>query len=743
MTSDETPEVHGGTRTVDVEQATDARSGEETKTTSFADGAGETGERDDVPDKESDEIDDLPGVVEDFLHHLTAEKGRSRSTERAYRHELRRYVAGLDGRVESATASDVRAHLDGLRRSGFSRSTAKRAKASIRGLHRFLHDSGLSDFDPTVEVTESLEDALPLSPPPLAEIVDRLESAGANPQQGEVSGSPDSSEAAHPGDDSIVDADVADAAGLGSRDPEIDIDVATREDGIPSGNDESGAYSARNVEPVELVASHQFGAVARRNIPQPDDPNVLSVLTPEVPRAAAPESAWRLVEALPGLVRRHPVTLAVVFLAPILIASAWVALRPATYVAAARVVVDPISDAEDLRALPLIHRFGEPTRTVQTAAAVIESREIAGVAAENLGGTWTADEVLENIAIVPVGQSNVLELRGTSGDETSAVELANAYTDAVFEVRNAALLSVVSVELQELEARLAVEENAAVRIGIEELMSDLRLLRSDPTLQLTEMASVAEPYGQRSAAITLAVSIVVGALLFAMASLVLDRLRPIMVDSIAEIEREVGRPVLAEVPGRIGRFARSARRNDIVPTRDSSFRLLRYKLQDELERRSPVIVTSVDSSEDSAFVALNLALELAASATPVVVVGSDPAIAWAHVSSQIAERPTIDENLLILDAAQPVGPGSSRRDQVGLLVDVAGGSRRVVVSTPPVSCDDVGIRMSQLGSLLLVIRRSETALDDVRTSAGLLRFGRAAIAGVVVIDPRRRSRRLR
>ncbi len=99
----------------------------------------------------------LPLVVEDFLVHLTVEKGRAANTVEAYRRDLRRYVEALDGPVEGATGDDIRRHLDWLRGSGLSRPTVNRALASIRGLHRFLCVEELADSDPTADL-----DAFPL-----------------------------------------------------------------------------------------------------------------------------------------------------------------------------------------------------------------------------------------------------------------------------------------------------------------------------------------------------------------------------------------------------------------------------------------------------------------------------------------------------------------------------------------------------------------------------------------------------
>ncbi len=113
--------------------------------------------------------------------------------------------------------------------------------------------------------------------------------------------------------------------------------------------------------------------------------------------------------------RVHWVLMVFVLLATVIGARVWLSLRPPSYIAEAEMVVTPI-DREDtaLRGLPLIFGLGDPVRTIQTAAAVVESREIAGLAADRLGESWTARRVLESVEIRPQGQTDILEVRATA-----------------------------------------------------------------------------------------------------------------------------------------------------------------------------------------------------------------------------------------------------------------------------------------------------------------------------------------
>lgn len=88
----------------------------------------------------------LDAVVRDFLAHLVVEKGVSDNTSAAYRRDLARYVAHLEGRgrreLREVTEADVEEYAGALasgEATGRAMSVASvaRAVAAVRGLHRF------------------------------------------------------------------------------------------------------------------------------------------------------------------------------------------------------------------------------------------------------------------------------------------------------------------------------------------------------------------------------------------------------------------------------------------------------------------------------------------------------------------------------------------------------------------------------------------------------------------------------
>jgi integrase/recombinase XerD len=98
-------------------------------------------------------------AVEAFLHHLTVERGSAANTVASYTADLRRYAEYLGGRGVADLArvreADVRGFVVALR-SGpapLAASSAARALAAVRGLHRFAARDGLVPDDVARAVT--------------------------------------------------------------------------------------------------------------------------------------------------------------------------------------------------------------------------------------------------------------------------------------------------------------------------------------------------------------------------------------------------------------------------------------------------------------------------------------------------------------------------------------------------------------------------------------------------------------
>ncbi|MBT8454064.1 MAG: site-specific tyrosine recombinase XerD [Deltaproteobacteria bacterium] len=94
----------------------------------------------------------LDGALDDYIQHLSVERGLSTHTVDAYAHDLARFVAWLDDvgvALDQVDEPRVAAHLVMLSQAGLSARTQARALSSIRGFFRFLVREGRQPLDPT------------------------------------------------------------------------------------------------------------------------------------------------------------------------------------------------------------------------------------------------------------------------------------------------------------------------------------------------------------------------------------------------------------------------------------------------------------------------------------------------------------------------------------------------------------------------------------------------------------------
>jgi integrase/recombinase XerC len=82
-------------------------------------------------------------LVDAYLHVLSAERGASAHTLRAYRRELRGFAAWLSGhhprlRVDRIEHTHIRSYLGTLYDRGLSKASAARALAAIRSWFKWL-----------------------------------------------------------------------------------------------------------------------------------------------------------------------------------------------------------------------------------------------------------------------------------------------------------------------------------------------------------------------------------------------------------------------------------------------------------------------------------------------------------------------------------------------------------------------------------------------------------------------------
>ncbi|WP_269458131.1 site-specific tyrosine recombinase XerD [Microlunatus soli] len=116
-------------------------------------------------------------MINSYLDHLAVERGLSEHTVAGYRRDLARYAAYLDDQgiteprdIESSTLTGYAVSLaEGVpdRYPALAQSSAARALAAVRGLHRFAAEEGVTEQNPAAQLkpprpARRLPKALPL-----------------------------------------------------------------------------------------------------------------------------------------------------------------------------------------------------------------------------------------------------------------------------------------------------------------------------------------------------------------------------------------------------------------------------------------------------------------------------------------------------------------------------------------------------------------------------------------------------
>ena len=111
----------------------------------------------------------LGGAAEEFLVHLTVERGASPHTIEAYRRDVGAYVSFLAARgvftPDGVSRADVTAHVASLRDLGLAPGSVQRKVSAIKSFHGFMVREGLTEQHPTSDLP------IPKAPERLPDVV--------------------------------------------------------------------------------------------------------------------------------------------------------------------------------------------------------------------------------------------------------------------------------------------------------------------------------------------------------------------------------------------------------------------------------------------------------------------------------------------------------------------------------------------------------------------------------------------
>jgi Mrp family chromosome partitioning ATPase/capsular polysaccharide biosynthesis protein len=314
---------------------------------------------------------------------------------------------------------------------------------------------------------------------------------------------------------------------------------------------------------------------------------------------------------------------AVVVLATLLASIVWLSQRTPEYKATARLLINPLPQTDEFLGLPVIRDSGDPTRTSQTAATLLESPEAARATANRLGAGWSGQKVLGAVDLQPEGESNILAVTARADSSETAVNLANTFTAETLRARNAAVREEVApiiARLNQTRARLGPTDPSAAEIGARIVALEELAEVGDPSTELSREAGPSASVEGAPAWLVVILALMAGVVLASVAALLKEMLGPRIVRSERELEDVDQAPVLAHIPERIRSWgARPQSPLATPPSVLTSFRSLEFQLGGP----RAILFTSPCEGDGTTTCVIDFALELASSGQEVVLLDLD------------------------------------------------------------------------------------------------------------------------
>jgi Mrp family chromosome partitioning ATPase len=458
-------------------------------------------------------------------------------------------------------------------------------------------------------------------------------------------------------------------------------------------------------------------------------------------------------------VRRHWRVVVIVTVLAAVVAAITVNSIAKNYQASASVLVTPLPQGDPtFSGLGTVLDTTDPSRAVQTAAALIETQQAAAGAAQLLGSGWTAAAVQSAVSVAPRGQSDVLAVTAQASSPGDAAKVANAYATSSIAYRATVVQGNVATEIASLESHLALLRGSASNGEAQALATTIAQLRSiqrkgtEPTLAVSQIAQPpSSPPGAANWLVVL-LALVGGFALGSIAALGLETFsRPIR--DRDELEAIYSLPTLASIPNIKGRRQKGRLPPwAFTPAAFEQIRLLRVQLS--LDVQSPVImVTSAGPGDGKTTVAAALAAAFAEIHESVILMDLD--IRRPQMSTLLEISHSNDTGSE--SSAPPYGvpvpvarlPGvrvlpPPRHDMAtielhmrglpGLLAEAQRQAGAVIIDTSPVGEISDGLRIAPLcDQVVFVVRPRHTDRKQLEIARDRLERAGAVSVGLVLV----------
>ncbi|MCL4079021.1 polysaccharide biosynthesis tyrosine autokinase [Coriobacteriia bacterium Es71-Z0120] len=460
-------------------------------------------------------------------------------------------------------------------------------------------------------------------------------------------------------------------------------------------------------------------------------------------------------------------------------------LMPPVYEGTAKVLISE-KDAGAALLGQVFSEFSQPERGLQTQVQLMQIRPLLENTIRKLGLKMTPEELLKNVEIKGVGQTNIVEITAKSRKAETAADIANTLADEFVAWSKDYKRESIRAAADEVERRLESAKQEILDLGREiqekgksdELATELSIAINSYTdlagrleeLRIQEQlepgsgrvvspavvaAEPVEPRPVRNGVLGLAVG-----LIFGLGMAFLYEYLDDTVKSTEQVEEILGAPVLGIIPAE--KIEKDEKRRLTLVTHPGTaaaeaYRVLRNSLdfvnfQHDI---ASLMITSAAPAEGKSTVAANLAAGLAQAGKKVAYVNCDFRKPTTHhffaVSNSVGLSDVLAGTVSLKSALQRVGdvgellvltsgklpPNPSEllgSEKMRLIVEeLKNWADWVIIDTPPLLAVADGSAVARWADgILFVSKAGVTARGAIRQSAELLQQVGARVIGAVV-----------